>query len=152
VSIVLDTNVALDWLVFDDPSTRRLAQAITSGRLWWWSTAGMRAELAHMLVHPDLARWRPDSPAALAQFDGWSHLAAQVPEQRHPTLHCRDGDDQIFIDLAIASRARWLLSRDRAVLALAKAARAFGVEIMTPAKWNALPHEPGSAQAPPAIG
>jgi len=43
----------------------------------------------------------------------------------------------MFIDLAIASRARWLVTRDRAVLKLAKRMRASGVEVLAPPDWVA---------------
>ncbi|MFT7776961.1 putative toxin-antitoxin system toxin component, PIN family [Roseateles sp.] len=51
-------------------------------------------------------------------------------------LVCRDPDDQKFIDLALAARARWLISRDKAVLALAKRARLRGLAILTPERWS----------------
>jgi predicted nucleic acid-binding protein len=41
----------------------------------------------------------------------------------------------MFIDLAIAQRCNWLISRDRAVLALAKRARNFNLIILTPQAW-----------------
>jgi len=50
-------------------------------------------------------------------------------------LRCSDGDDQKFIDLAVASGAIWLISRDRAVLRLARRASAFGLAIVTPERW-----------------
>jgi len=50
-------------------------------------------------------------------------------------LRCTDRDDQMFIDLALACGARWLLSRDRAVLKLGKRARLLGLDILTPAVW-----------------
>jgi len=59
--------------------------------------------------------------------------AASPPAVR---LICRDPDDQKFIDLAISQGAQWLFSRDRAVLALAKRARAQGLIIMSPDSWR----------------
>jgi predicted nucleic acid-binding protein len=38
----------------------------------------------------------------------------------------------VFIDLALAHRARWLLTRDKALLSLARPARVLGVEILKP--------------------
>ncbi|MFP5353710.1 MAG: prolyl oligopeptidase family serine peptidase, partial [Gemmatimonadota bacterium] len=38
-----------------------------------------------------------------------------APEPANGPLSCRDADDQVFIDLALATRCRWLLSRDRAL-------------------------------------
>ena len=43
-------------------------------------------------------------------------------------MTCKDPDDQIFIDLAVAHRAR-LLSKDGAVQALRKRLAALGVEM-----------------------
>jgi hypothetical protein len=36
----------------------------------------------------------------------------------------------------VGAQARWLLSRDRAVLKLARRLRAYGVEVLTPERWN----------------
>jgi predicted nucleic acid-binding protein len=52
-------------------------------------------------------------------------------------LRCTDPDDQMFVDLAHAAGARWLVSRDRAVLRLARRAAAFGIAITAPEGWSA---------------
>jgi predicted nucleic acid-binding protein len=97
----------------------------------------MRAELAHMLGHRSLARWSPDATVAMANFDrlSWAHPTpvAQAPAG----LRCSDADDQVFIDLALAERAQWLLTHDRALLKLARRAAALGLRIVRPADWAA---------------
>jgi len=122
----------------------------------------MRDELAHMLVHGSLVRWQPDCEQLLSIFDS---LAVECPSPSPSRLHCTDADDQCFIDLALAQRARWLITHDRALLRLARRARALGVEILTPAQWCAghgvddrhrgpplseapLPHHPACGSAP----
>jgi predicted nucleic acid-binding protein len=50
-------------------------------------------------------------------------------------MRCTDTDDQKFIDLALAHGARWLLSRDRAVLKLGRRTRVLGLEVLTPEIW-----------------
>jgi len=50
-------------------------------------------------------------------------------------MRCNDPDDQKFVDLALAYGARWLLSRDRAVLKLAKRCRTLGLQVLTPEQW-----------------
>jgi putative PIN family toxin of toxin-antitoxin system len=133
VRIVLDTNVVLDWLWFDDPRVARLAAALQSGRLHWLATAPMRRELECVLAR------LPQDPAAhskehaLTSFDAQSTLVGVSPVFER--LRCSDGDDQKFIDLAVASGAIWLISRDRAVLRLARRASAFGLAIVTPERW-----------------
>ncbi|WP_440131005.1 PIN domain-containing protein, partial [Rubrivivax gelatinosus] len=62
--VVLDTNVVLDWLVFDDPATRPLAAALEAGRLRWIATGPMLDELLHVLQRPELDRWRAACEAA----------------------------------------------------------------------------------------
>ena len=137
VLVVLDTNVVLDWLVFRDPNCDGLRRGLAAGRLHWIATPAMRDELAHVLARGDLAGWRPE----LAQI--WAHWDEHAvvwpvpgPLGLSSPLRCTDPDDQKFIDLAIAAGARWLLSRDRAVLKLRRRLREFGVEATAPdAAW-----------------
>lgn len=136
--MVLDSNVVFDWLVFDQPGVQPLVAALTSGRLRWLVTPAMLDELAHVLGRGVLARWQPDAALLLATCTRWAQPCAEpVPQGEAGRLRCRDGDDQKFIDLALAERATWLLSRDKAVLALARRARRLGLAILTPEAWAA---------------
>jgi predicted nucleic acid-binding protein len=134
--VVIDTNVALDWLVFADPGVQTLRAAVEGGHVVWWSCEATRSELAHMLFHADLQRRGHDAPAALALHDRLARMAP-APAPAPPSLRCRDADDQVFIDLSLACRARWLFTRDRAVLALARRAGAHGLKIVPPSRWQA---------------
>jgi uncharacterized protein len=134
--VVVDTNVALDWLVFADPGVQALRRAVEAGDVIWWSCDAVRAELARMLCHRDLHRWAPDAAALLALHDRTTrHAPSPVPAP--PGMRCRDSDDQVFIELALAQRARWLVTRDRALLALARRGAARGLQIVTPRRWSA---------------
>ncbi len=136
VRLVLDTNVVLDWLVFHDPASRRLEHMIGAGDVCWIACEPMRQELEHVLTRGALDAWKPDVPVILATWDRWTtHLVPAAPGAR-PRLHCTDPDDQVFIDLALHAGAHALLSRDRALLKLASAARPFGLRILTPSAWN----------------
>lgn len=136
--LVLDTNVVLDWLVFHDAAMEPLADAIRARRVVWRMADSHRAELAHVLSRWRHPRFPANPPDVLSQVDRWSsrwtdHASVNVSTWR---LRCRDADDQKFIDVAFASGATWLLSRDRDVLSLARRARAHGVEIMHPGAWS----------------
>jgi uncharacterized protein len=131
---VLDTNVVLDWLVFKDAGVQALAAAVQSGTLRWLACARMRDELADVLARPQLQHWQTDVAAALAAFDRHAALRPAPPPSHLP---CRDADDQVFIDLALAAGCRWLLTKDRALLALARRARPRGLLVQTPAAWLA---------------
>ena len=136
--IVLDTNVVLDWLVFRDPGCAALSDALAEGAVCWCASAAMREELAHVLGRGVAQAWKPDLAALWSRWErDCVELAAPSLLAPGTRLRCTDADDQIFIDFALAHGARWLLSRDRAVLKLARRARPVGLEIVTPAHWAA---------------
>jgi uncharacterized protein len=130
--IVLDTNVVLDWLVFDDPGARPWAQALLDGTLTWLATDSMKLEWERVLTYNNVAQrlgtdFRPDA---------WERHARLCPLPPACGLRCADPDDQVFIDLAVAGQARWLLTKDKALLALRRRAWvAAGVRVLTPAQW-----------------
>lgn len=137
--IVLDTNVVLDWLLFGEPSVAALARAVMAGRLRWVVTAPMRDELTHVLARGLAAARGADSETILATWDRHATPRPDPPTQR--LLRVTDPDDQKFVDLALGTGARWLVSRDRAVLKLARRAAVAGTAIVTPERLtlDALP-------------
>lgn len=126
-AILLDTNIVLDLLVFNDPATPALLAALNSGALCWIASQPMRDELERVLAYthivPRLVFYQLSAADVLARFDVMVQIVAAAPKV---PLTCKDADDQKFIDLAAAHQAI-LLSKDHAVLALAKRLRAFGV-------------------------
>ena len=133
-TVVIDTQVVMDWLVFNDQRVAPLVQGLKSGQLYWLGQAAMLAELRHVLGRGVAASFSPDLNLIEQAFSQYCLMVEDAPAPA-VRLVCRDPDDQMFIDLALSERARWLISRDRAVLALAKRARAQGVEILTPERW-----------------
>lgn len=134
--LVADTQVVLDWLVFRDAAARPLLEAVLAGRLRWLASATMRDELAHMLHHPTLARWGHQAEHALTFFDERATLHPDPTALRAPRLVCTDPDDQVFIDTALAHRAAWLVTRDRALLKLRRKALGHGLRIVRPDEWR----------------
>jgi uncharacterized protein len=134
--LVLDTNVLLDWLVFRDPSTATLGHAIRSGAWQWVATTAMREELEQVLTREHLLSRQSDPHFALATWDAFARPVGAVSIAQPGAMRCTDPDDQKFIDLALQLGAV-LLSRDRAVLRLARAGRTRGVQILTPTVWAA---------------
>lgn len=124
----------MDWLVFGDPRVQHLAAALTSGAVRWLVAPAMRDEIRHVLGRGVAARYRPDLARIEAHFD--QHAEAVPAAEPSPRLVCRDPDDQKFIDLALALGARWLVSRDKALLALARRAGPRGLVIQKPELWT----------------
>jgi uncharacterized protein len=134
-TLVLDSNVAFDWLVFADPATAPLRDAITGGRVRWLATEAMRDEAARVLARGAFAKHIGDTHAVMAEWCRWATI---VPASATCAgLRCGDPDDQKFVDLAVHAGAQALLSRDRAVLALATRAQRIGLSILRPGDWPA---------------
>ncbi|MGJ7581478.1 putative toxin-antitoxin system toxin component, PIN family [Variovorax sp. RHLX14] len=129
-SIVIDTNIVLDLLVFDDPVWAALQAALDTGQLRWIATPSMRVELERVLGYPLIARRLmrdarlPD--AVLERFDAQVQMVDAIPVRA--VFVCKDPDDQVFIDLAVAHKAR-LLSKDKLVLAMRKRLATLGVVV-----------------------
>lgn len=137
LKLVLDTNVVLDWLVFNDPALASLTHAVQDGNAVLPTHPAALDELHRVLNYPTLklaanqqaaifARYRTlTTPAILpAGFSPQNLLTpAGFPQ-------CRDRDDQLFLALALHTQADALISRDKALLALGKRAAKFGVKIV----------------------
>ncbi len=120
-AVVIDTQIVLDLLLFNDPAAAPLRAALASGQLRWIATAHMRNELERVLHYPHIASrvafYQRQPADILAQRDALIHHT-HAPAPRCPYI-CKDPDDQCFIDLAVAHQAL-LLSKDKQVLKLRK--------------------------------
>jgi uncharacterized protein len=132
--VVLDTNAVLDWLVFGDPGMAVLAEALTAGRVRWVATAPMRAEFDDVLRRGFDGAWSADIERIA---EHWQRLCRGAAAPIDPSsLRCADPDDQKFLDLALGAGARWLVSRDKALLRLRRTAALRGLSIVPPSQWR----------------
>ena len=125
----------MDWLVFRNPGCQPLIAALEAGRLRWIATEAMRHELTHVLGRGVASAYSPDLAVIEEAWARWAHLVEAPLPTLVPRLRCSDRDDQKYIDLALHG-ARWLITRDRAVLKLGKRAAALGVVFTTPERWS----------------
>ncbi len=139
--VVLDSNVWIDILVFDDPHTRPIRAALESGAIEALIDARCLAELTYVLDYPQFAKREVDKAAVLATLTRLTRLVEPVSAtlddaDARPLPKCKDRDDQKFLELAHTSGADWLVSKDRAVLKLARRiARDFAFQIAQPAPF-----------------
>lgn len=137
--VVLDSNVWIDILVFDDAATRPILAALERGELRALIDPRCLAELEHVLGYPQFVARAVDKAAALASVGRLASLAQLRSEPTDggiPLPKCKDRDDQKFLELAHAVKADWLVSKDRALLKLNKrTARDFGFRIAQPAPF-----------------
>ena len=119
--VVLDTNVWLDWLVFDDPSIAPIKAAVAANRVELFTDTACEAELERALGY-DLGKRSVDVAACIAECRRVARrIGSAAPEAERARLPaCRDPDDQKFLEAALAARAGFLVTRDRALLELAQ--------------------------------
>jgi putative PIN family toxin of toxin-antitoxin system len=135
--VVLDTNVCLDLFVFGDPRVATLRAALQSGDVVAVTDMGCREEWLRVLEYPQLRLDQAARVAAIAAFDAQVKLLPTAAVAEGVLPRCADPDDQKFLHLAHACGARWLLSRDDALLVLARRTRRDGLfEILLPDAWT----------------
>ncbi len=120
--LVLDTNVWLDLLLFDDPRCAALRADLGARRCIALTDTACRAEWHRVLVYPGLGL---DSARIAALHERFDALVLPLGEALRPLPwpalpRCRDPDDQKFLELALAGHAALLLSRDAELLRLAR--------------------------------
>lgn len=136
--IVIDTNVCLDLFLFRDPCWSGLLQALQEGRLQAVTRSDCRQEWLYVLDYP---QWRipPEArPDIAARFDA---TITCLPAEECPPLPfllplCKDRDDQKFLEIARDASAAVLLTKDKALLKLARRTAKHGLfRIAHPLAW-----------------
>ncbi|WP_426115867.1 putative toxin-antitoxin system toxin component, PIN family [Massilia sp. PWRC2] len=136
--IVIDTNVCLDLLVFHDARWSSLLAALDSGAVEAVTRADCRDEYNIVLHYRHLPLDEASRAVAAARFDALiTVLAPSALEVRLPI--CTDRDDQKFLEIARDSGAAVLITKDKALLKLARKTAALGLfKIMLPEAWVEL--------------
>ena len=129
-SLVLDTHIWLDWLVFRDP---RIEPLKAPERYRILIDAPCEAELEKVLAYDFGRKYPPlDEAARSACLAECRRLAERIEAacteaERASLPRCRDRDDQIFLEAALAGRAHALVTRDKALLACGRRALPFRI-------------------------
>ena len=147
--LVIDTNVVLDLIYWQDSSASPLKNALhmKDGKPAWQAVISKAAamELAEVLSRPMFALAPEAVEARLREWfaqvvwiDDDAILAARAEAER-VKLRCLDPLDQKFFELALASNARALITKDKLVLkAGKKMRRLFGIPVLRPLEMGAL--------------
>ncbi|GLQ50252.1 hypothetical protein GCM10010872_17010 [Dyella flava] len=136
---VPDTNVCLDLFVFDDPQCASLLHALRDGDIELITRADCRDEWRAVLSYPQLKLSEQRRAQASERFENYVRcVTLDTPEPGRMALpRCRDPDDQKFLELAYQSAAVALLTRDDALLRLARRTKREGLfVILPPALWR----------------
>ncbi|MFN0039290.1 MAG: putative toxin-antitoxin system toxin component, PIN family [Burkholderiales bacterium] len=158
--LVLDTNVWLDWLVFNDPSVAALKAAHAEGRIEIAIDSACFDELRAVLGYPEFSlndskiknhlayveccaikvdeklpspsgRRAGDEGRATTTNSRFTKMSSRLPLPR-----CADPDDQKFLELARDAEAHWLITKDKALLEIRRGQlKEATFRICTPVQW-----------------
>jgi putative PIN family toxin of toxin-antitoxin system len=139
--VVLDTNVWIDWLVFDDPAIAALREARRSERVQILANDACIEEFERVLAYPEFKLDHAQRLALRAQLERCvvRHESLRRTERAAALPRCTDPDDQKFVTLACDAKADWLLTRDKALLRLARRLQQAGVRVAAPLEFRAGP-------------
>jgi putative PIN family toxin of toxin-antitoxin system len=113
--LLLDSNAVLALWLFEDPGLVSLRAAIDAGRIHLISREDCLEELRRVLAYPQFKAEPERQAELLAAYRARVELVGEAAEQIQ-LPQCRDGDDQKFLETAVAGHANLLASRDKAVL------------------------------------
>lgn len=134
-TIILDTNVCLDLFVFHDPRWAPLLAALEAGTVQAVTRADCRDEYRIVLHYAHLPLDEATRAIAADCFDALINvIAPPVSGGRLPV--CTDRDDQKFLELARDAAVDVLVTKDKALLKLARKTEKAGMfKIMVPEAW-----------------
>jgi putative PIN family toxin of toxin-antitoxin system len=143
--LVLDTNIWLDWLVFEDTGIAHIRQLQEAGHVEILIDAACEAEFAEVVTRK-FARKTLDAQAQAAALAQLRRLTTRVdmqlpPPERARLPQCHDPDDQKFLELAFAAGADVLVTKDRALLDIFRrkkkqVGRTVNFRILTPQEFE----------------
>jgi len=124
-SIVLDTNIWIDKLIFDDKHIQHIFTAIENNTLQVYVCEKMFEELKRVLHYPQFDKFNINIEKSLEYFNQYSHY------KPHPKINfphkCKDKDDQLFIDFCYSYNINTLISKDMHILKMKKTLNKLGI-------------------------
>ena len=135
VPAVIDTNVVLDLIYWEDPHSEDLRRALEEGRIHALRSGEAVMELAEVLSRPAFTG-DEDEAARLAAL--WCSMSVPVDEEKIReaadviTVQCRDPLDQKFFTLTLAGGAKLLVSKDKLVLKAGRKMQRYGAGAFRP--------------------
>ena len=119
IPVVFDTNVVVSALLFSSGVAGELRSAWRSSDFEALVSEPTVDELIRVLAYPKFALAAAEIELLLADY--LPHARRIRPPKRRPRAlpRCRDREDEKFLELASAGGARYLVTGDRDLLALA---------------------------------
>ena len=135
--VVIDTNVCLDLFVFNDLRWAKLLSGLKDGSIKALTREDCRQEWLAVLHYPHLPINDISRDQIIIAFD--ELITCVSPAQKNLQLpRCSDKDDQKFLEIASDAGVETLITKDKALLKLARKTRQAGYfTIATPEQFLA---------------
>ena len=133
--VVLDTNVVVSALLFEAGRLTWIRRAWMAGDLAPLVSPATAAELLRVLAYPKFGLTGDEIETLLGDFLPFAEVV-EPPEGTDSWPGLADPDDRIFLDLAAAGRASYLVTGDQALLSVSSPR---GCRIISPAEFQDLP-------------
>ena len=118
--VVLDTNVLLSLWVFSDSQFAPLREEVDSGRWTALTCSDCLAEFRRVLAYPEFKLLPARQVAIFEAYASSAQTVIDTPAEHISLPACKDRDDQKFLELARDGNAHWLVTKDKALLKLAR--------------------------------
>ena len=128
---VLDTNVAVSALLFDHGSLRWLREAWTRGAFVPLTSRDTVLEIVRVLGYPKFKLSEEECTTLLGDYLPYCETV-EVRKKPGRLPRCRDPRDLMFLELAVAGKADYVVTGDRDLLSISS----FRVPIVSSAAFR----------------
>lgn len=129
--VVLDTNVLISALRYPSGISAEIRKSWMRHRIVPLVCTATAEELIRTLGYPKFKLNDDEQHDLLADYLPWCEVV-EIPTPPPRTPKCRDDDDEVFLQLAVAGKAKLLVTGDSALLELRNRV---GFDILTPAEF-----------------
>ena len=131
IKVVLDTNTVLSALLFNQSKLSQFRILWQSGKIIPLGSKATISELIRVLTYAKFKLSSTEQQSLLNDYLAYIQTINNIEKMTDPSV-CRDVNDVMFLELAIAGKADYLITGDKDLLA---AQQKFSFQIITPAAF-----------------
>ena len=131
IKVVLDTNTVLSALLFNQSKLSQFRILWQSGKIIPLGSKATISELIRVLTYAKFKLSSTEQQSLLNDYLAYIQTINNIEKMTDPSV-CRDINDVMFLELAIAGKADYLITGDKDLLAVQQK---FSFQIITPAAF-----------------
>ena len=134
IKVVLDTSTVLSALLFNQPKLSQLRTLWQGEKIIPLASKATISELIRVLAYPKFKLSSSEQQSFIDEYLPYIQTI-RMTEKMIDTSICRDINDMIFLELAFAGKAEYLITGDKDLLVLQQR---FTFKIIAPAAFISL--------------